>query len=63
MMPFSRTWKVLKKGGFSNGDGKVFDFCLGKFYNILKWIHCSVSLNTIYVIFIHFTIYSSHVLT
>ena len=25
-MPFSRTWKVLGKGGFQNGYRKVLDF-------------------------------------
>ena len=35
-MPFSRTLKVLEKGDFFNGYGKVLDFPLGRFYNILK---------------------------
>ena len=30
-MPFSRTWKVLEKGDFLNGYGKVLDFALGRF--------------------------------
>ena len=38
IMPFSRTLKVLKRDVFQIGYEKVMDFCLGKFYIILKWI-------------------------
>ena len=38
---------------------KVMHFCLGKLYNIVKWIQRSVVLSIVYVVFIHFTIYNT----
>ena len=31
-------------------------FCLGKFYNLPKWIRLSVVLNAVHVMLVHFTI-------
>ena len=45
-----------KREVFQNGYGKVLDFCLGQFYDILKWITLSVVLNALYDIFVHSTI-------
>ena len=56
-MPFSRTCKVLEKEHFSKWLWEILDFCLGKFYNIIKWIKISVVLSTAYVMFFHFIIY------
>ena len=33
-MPFSKTWKVLEKNGFSNWQWEVLNFCLRRCYYI-----------------------------
>ena len=46
-------WKV-----FQNGYGKVLDFCLGKLCTCLTCTEFSIVLNTVYVMFVHITIYN-----
>ena len=53
----SRTWRILEKGGFLSGYGKIL------FWKVLKYSQIdkvSVVVNSVYVMLVHFTIYAKN---
>ena len=52
-----RQGKLLNWKSFQNVHEKALDFCMGKFYNILKFMQFTIIFNTVYVMFVYLAIY------
>ena len=58
-MQFPAPGEFWKREDFQNGYGKVLDFSMENCKNIQKWMQFGVVSSTVYVMFVHFTIYAT----
>ena len=57
-MSFSRTWKILEYGCFQHGYEGSFGILLGKILKYPRIDKLCVILNSVYVMFVHLTVYN-----